>query len=251
MALLSHQLHLVFAVGQRCRTSFPSVTPPVEEAIANTVALPELMDPMYWLGDGGLFGSAVLAGVIVIVFIETGLLFPFLPGDTLLFTAGLIAAQPNSPIELWAVAPCAAAAAVLGGQSSYVIGRRIGPAVFKKEDSRIFKKHYVTQSHEFFARHGPKALVIAPFIGVVRTFTPVIAGVAEMRYRTFLTFNVIGSLAWGIGLTLVGYFLGNVPFVAHNLELMVLIIAILSTVPVIITVLRTVVRGRADSGTHS
>lgn len=202
------------------------------------MALPELMDPMYWLGDGGLFGSAVLAGVMVIVFIETGLLFPFLPGDTLLFTAGLIAAQPHSAVNMWSVGPCAALAAVLGGQVGYALGRHLGPALFRKPDARLFKQRYLTDSHEFFERHGPKALVIAPFIGVVRTFTPVVAGVAGMRYRVFLIFNIIGSLVWGVGLTAVGYFLGNIEFVAGHPELMVLAIAVLSTMPVAVAVVR-------------
>lgn len=202
------------------------------------MALPEVMDPMYWLGDGGLFGSTVLIGVMVIVFIETGLLFPFLPGDTLLFTAGLIAAQPHSTLALWSVGPCAALAAALGGQVGYALGRHLGPALFRKPDARFFKQRYLAHSHEFFERHGPKALVIAPFIGVVRTFTPVVAGVAGMRYRVFVTFNIIGSLAWGVGLTAVGYFLGTIEFVAGHLELMVLAIAVLSTMPIAVAVLR-------------
>src|SRR5215813_14110344 len=134
------------------------------------------MDPMYWLGNGGVFGSAVLVGVMVIIFIETGLLFPFLPGDTLLFTAGMIAAQATTPISIETLTPCTALAAVLGAQCAYLIGRRVGPAVFRKDDSRIFKKRYLATSHEFFAHHGTKVLVIAPFIGVVRTYVPVVAG---------------------------------------------------------------------------
>lgn len=209
------------------------------------VALPEVMDPMYWLGDGGLFGSTVVAGVMVIVFTETGLLFPFLPGDTLLFTAGLIAAQPGSALELWSVGPCAALAAALGGQVSYALGRRLGPALFRKPDARFFKQRYLIRSHEFFARHGPKALVIALFIGVVRTFTPVVAGVAGMRYRVFLVFNIIGSLAWGLGLSAVGYFLGNIDVVAGHLELMVIAIAVLSTMPVAAAAARSLIARRA------
>jgi membrane-associated protein len=209
------------------------------------LALPEVMDPMYWLGDTGPFGSAVLLGVVVIVFIETGLLFPFLPGDTLLFTAGLIAAQPHSAVDLWSVGPCAAVAAVAGGQVGYGLGRRIGPALFGKPDARFFKQRYLRESHRFFERHGAKALVIAPFIGVVRTFTPVVAGIAGMRYRMFLLFNIIGSSLWGLGLTTVGYFLGNVAFVAQHLELMVLAIAVLSTLPVAITVVRAAVVTRS------
>jgi membrane-associated protein len=203
------------------------------------------MDPMYWLGDGGPFASAVLVGVIVIVFVETGLLFPFLPGDTLLFSAGLIAAQPHSAVDLWSVGPCAAVAAVAGGQVAYGLGRRLGPALFRKPDARFFKQRYLTESHRFFERHGAKALLIAPFIGVVRTFTPVVAGVAGMRYRVFVVFNALGSTLWGIGLTCVGYFLGNVDVVAAHLDLMVLAIAVVSTLPVVITVLRAAVLTRS------
>lgn len=205
---------------------------------------------MYWLGDGGLFASAVLPGVMVIVFIETGLLFPFLPGDTLLFAAGLIAAQPNAPVEIWILGPCAAAAAVGGGQLGYLIGRRLGPALFTKDDSRIFKKHYLETSHEFFERHGRKTIVIGHFVGVVRTFTPVIAGASGMPYRLFLTYDIVGAVAWGVGLTLVGYHLGGVPFVSTHLEWIVLTIAVLSSVPVIASILRGLVlrrRAVADS----
>ncbi|MET0455574.1 MAG: VTT domain-containing protein [Mycobacterium sp.] len=197
------------------------------------LALPAVMDPMYWLGDGGLFGSAVLPGVMLIVFIETGLLFPFLPGDTLLFTAGLLAAQSAAPVDVWVLAPCAAAAAIAGGQLGYVIGRRLGPALFKKDDARFFKKHYLTSSHEFFERHGRKTIVIGHFIGVVRTFTPVIAGASGMRYPVFLAYDVLGAAAWGVGLTVVGFHLGNVPLVNRHLDVMVLAIAVLSTVPVV------------------
>jgi len=191
------------------------------------------MDPMCWLGNGGVFGSAVLVGVMVIIFIETGLLFPFLPGDTLLFTAGMIAAQATTPVDIWALTPCTAIAAVLGAQCAYVIGRRVGPAVFRKDDSRFFKKRYLTTSHEFFERHGAKILVIAPFIGVVRTYTPVVAGASTMRYSVFLTFNVIGSIAWAVGLPLIGFWLGAISFVEDHLGLMIVVIACGSVVPVI------------------
>lgn len=207
---------------------------------------------MYWLGDGGLFGSAVLAGVVLIVFIETGLLFPFLPGDTLLFTAGLIAAQPNAPVGIWTLAPAAAAAAVAGGQLGYLIGRKLGPALFTKEDARIFKRRYLETSHDFFERHGRKTIVIGHFVGVVRTFTPVIAGASGMRYRVFLAYDIVGAIGWGVGLTVVGYHLGGVPVVATHLEWIVLAIAVLSTLPVIVSVLRAaVLRRRASSATSS
>lgn len=210
------------------------------------LALPHVMDPMYWLGDGGLFVSAVLPGVMIIVFVETGLLFPFLPGDTLLFTAGLIAAQADAPVDIWTLAPCAAIAAVAGGQLGYFFGWRLGPALFKKEDARFFKKHYLTSSHAFFEKHGRKTIVIGHFVGVVRTFTPVIAGASGMRYPVFLAYDVVGATAWGVGLTVVGYHLGGVSFVNAHLEWMVLAIAVLSTLPVIGSVLRAfTVRRRA------
>lgn len=205
------------------------------------VALPAVMDPMYWLGAGGLFGSAVLPGVMLIVFVETGLLIPFLPGDTLLVTAGLLAAQDDAPVGIWPLAPCAAVAAIAGGQVGYLIGWRLGPALFAKEDARLFKKRYLNSSHEFFAKHGRKTIVIGHFVGVVRTFMPVIAGASGMRYPVFLAYDVVGAVGWGVGLTVVGYHLGGVPFVNDHLEVMVLFIAILSTLPIAISVLRAVV----------
>jgi membrane-associated protein len=199
---------------------------------------------MYWLGNGGPFASAVLPGVMLIVFLETGLLFPFLPGDTLLFTAGLLAAQPNAPVDVWTLAPCAAAAAVIGGQVGYLIGRRLGPALFKKEDARFFKKRYLTSSHEFFERHGRKTIVIGHFVGVVRSFTPLIAGASRMRYPLFLTYDVIGAVGWGVGLVVVGYHLGAIPFVGAHLELAVLAIACLSVLPVAVSAARALLARR-------
>ena len=212
------------------------------------MALPGLMDPMYWLGDGGLFASAVLPGILVIVFIETGLLFPILPGDSLLFTGGLLAAVPNPPVNIWVLVISVAVVAVLGDQCAYFIGRRIGPALFDKEDSRFFKKRYVTESHEFFERHGPKTIILARFVPVVRTFTPVLAGVSYMRYPTFLGFDIVGGILWGAGVTLLGYFLGNVGFVKDHLELMILLIVFLSILPGIISVGRALLERRRSSG---
>ncbi len=198
------------------------------------------MDPMYWLGHGGVFGSAVLIGMMVIIFVETGLLFPFLPGDTLLFTAGVIAAQAITPVDIWTLVPCTA----LGAQCGYFIGRRIGLALFKKDDSRFFKQRYLASSHEFFERNGPKVLVIAQFIGVIRTYTPVAARVSAMRYPVFLTFSALGSIAWGVGLPIVGYFLGNIPFVSRHIEMIVVVIAALSVVPVIASAAAAYIRRR-------
>ena len=208
------------------------------------IALPGIMDPMYWLGEGGLFAAAVLPGILLIVFIETGLLFPLLPGDSLLFTGGLLAAAPNPPVSIWTLLILVPIVAVLGDQCAYFIGRRIGPALFDKEDSRLFKKRYVSESHAFFERHGPKTIILARFVPIVRTFTPVLAGVSQMRYPVFLAFDIVGGLLWGAGVTLLGYFLGNVPFVKAHLELLILLIVFLSVLPGLIAVGRNVFQRR-------
>jgi membrane-associated protein len=210
----------------------------------SVLALANILDPMYWLGEGGLFASAVLPGILIIVFIETGLLFPLLPGDSLLFTGGLLAAQPNPPVNIWVLAISVSVVAVLGDQCAYFIGRRIGPALFDKEDSRLFKKRYVTESHAFFEKHGPKTIILARFVPIVRTFTPVLAGVSYMRYPLFLGFDILGGILWGAGMTLLGYFLGNVPFVKENLEMMILLIVFLSIMPGLLAVGRNLLGRR-------
>jgi membrane-associated protein len=212
--------------------------------ITTTLAMPSILDPMYWLGEGGMFASAVLPGILIIVFIETGLLFPLLPGDSLLFTGGLLAAAPNPPVNIWVLVVSVSVVAVLGDQCAYFIGRRIGPALFDKEDSRLFKKRYVSESHAFFERHGPKTIILARFVPIVRTFTPVLAGVSTMRYPLFLGFDIIGGVLWGAGVTLLGYFLGNVPFVKNHLELMILLIVFLSILPGLTAVGRNMLRRR-------
>src|ERR1700741_4469493 len=165
--------------------------------------MPNILDPMYWIGPQGLFASAVLPTILAIVFVETGLLFPLLPGESLLFTGGLLAA--HGTLNIWVLAPSVALVAILGDQTGYFIGRRIGPALFKKD--------YVTESHAFFEKYGPWAIILARFMPFVRTFTPVVAGVSYMRYPVYLAFDVVGGALWGGGVTVAGYFLGTVPFV--------------------------------------
>lgn len=208
------------------------------------LAMPNILDPMYWLGSGGLFASAVLPGILLIVFIETGLLFPLLPGDSLLFTGGLLAAAPQPPVSIWVLLFSVPLVAVLGDQCAYFIGRRIGPALFDKEDSRLFKKHYVTETHAFFEKHGPKTIILARFVPVVRTFTPVLAGVSYMHYPTFLAYDIVGGILWGAGVTLLGYFLCNIAFVKEHLELMILLIVVLSILPGLTAVARNLLRRR-------
>ncbi|WP_409436165.1 DedA family protein [Mycobacterium sp. SMC-14] len=210
------------------------------------VAMPGLLDPMYWLGAGGIFHGAVLPAILVVVFIETGLLFPLLPGESLLFTGGLLAAKGLAP-DIWILAPAVAVVAVLGDQCGYFIGRRIGPALFKKEDSRFFKKHYVTESHAFFEKYGPWAIILARFAPFVRTFVPVVAGVSYMRYPVYLAFDIVGGILWGAGVTTLGYFLGNVPFVHENLEKIILVILFVSMIPAFIATAKAYRSRRAPS----
>ena len=202
-----------------------------------------ILDPMFWIGPKGLFAAAVLPTILVIIFVETGLLFPLLPGESLLFTGGLLAS--HGTLNIWVLAPAVAVVAILGDQTGYFIGRRIGPALFKKEDSRFFKKHYVTEAHAFFEKYGPMAIILARFMPFVRTFTPVVAGVSYMRYPVYLAFDIVGGVLWGGGVTVAGYFLGTVPFVHQNLETIILAILFVSMIPAMIAAWRGY-RGRRD-----
>ncbi|MBB5914141.1 membrane-associated protein [Nocardia transvalensis] len=210
----------------------------ISDAVASssgTSGIKGLLDPMHLLTETWL-KNAVLPAILVIVFIETGLLFPILPGDSLLFTGGLLAAQPNPPVSIWVLVPATALIAIAGDQSGYWIGRAIGPALFHKEDGRFFKQRYVTETHEFFEKHGPKTIILGRFVPIVRTFMPVLAGVSKMDYRKFLTFDIIGGIAWGGGITVLGYFLGNVAFIRDHVEAIFLVIVFVSILPGIISV---------------
>lgn len=171
-------------------------------------------------------------GLFLIVFAESGLFFGFFfPGDSLLFTAGLFAAQGTLSLPLILVG--CFIAAVAGDQVGYVFGQRVGPALFKRPDSRLFKQEYVERARAFFEKHGPKTIVLARFVPIVRTFAPILAGVGRMQYRTFVSYNLIGGFLWAVGVTLLGYWLGNlIPDVdAYLLPIVALIIA-LSFVPI-------------------
>ncbi|NYI05667.1 DedA family protein [Allostreptomyces psammosilenae] len=195
---------------------------------------PSFLDPDTLIANGGLLM------ILAIVFAESGLLIGFfLPGDSLLFTAGLLTADGEYvPYPLWVVCLAIMAAAVAGDQVGYLFGRRVGPALFRRPDSRLFKQENVTKANEFFERHGPKAIVLARFVPIVRTFTPIIAGVSQMNYRTFVVYNVVGGVLWGGGVTTLGYFLGQIAFVRENIEAMLIGIVFLSVVPVVIEFLR-------------
>jgi membrane-associated protein len=177
-------------------------------------------------------GSTGLLVVMVVVFAETGLLVGFfLPGDSLLFTAGVLTSAGALHLPFWLVALGVLIAACAGDQVGYLLGRRLGPRVFNRPDSRLFARANAERAQAFFARHGPKAVVLARFVPVIRTFAPMVAGVGLMPYRRFLVYNVAGALAWGLGLLTAGYFLGGIPFVAAHVELIVLGVVALSLVP--------------------
>ncbi|MEH0424220.1 DedA family protein [Streptomyces sp. B21-083] len=195
-----------------------------------TLALgPSWLDPDYLLDQFGIWG------LLLIVFAESGLLIGFfLPGDSLLFTAGLLITAGTLDFPLWGAVALICLAAVLGDQAGYMFGKKVGPSLFNRPDSRLFKQENVTKAHEFFEKYGPKSLVLARFVPIVRTFTPIIAGVSGMKYRSFLTFNVIGGVLWGAGVTLLGSWLGNIDFVKKNIEPILLLIVLISVVPIII-----------------
>ncbi|MCM2577658.1 DedA family protein [Streptomyces meridianus] len=198
-----------------------------------------------WLDPDFLIQTFGLIGVMAIVFAESGLLIGFfLPGDSLLFTTGLLVVTDKLSQPLWLVCALISIAAVVGDQVGYLFGRKVGPALFKRPDSRLFKQENVEKAHEFFEKHGPKSLVLARFVPIIRTFTPIIAGVSRMNYGTFVMFNVIGGVLWGAGVTLLGAALGRIGWVHDNIEAMLVGIVVLSVVPIIIEVLRA----RSQSG---
>lgn len=208
---------------------------------------PEFLKPEWWFDKAGRFALPV---VTAIVFAESGLLVGFfLPGDSLLFFTGFLtssAASSEAPFNefaqhmpsLWIVLVCVAAAAIIGDQVGYMFGKKVGPALFRRPDSRLFKQDNVVKAHAFFDKHGPKSIVLARFIPIVRTFTPIIAGVAGMRYRTFVTFNVVGGLLWGVGVTTLGHFLGEIGFIRDNIEYAIVAIVLISVTPVAIELYR-------------
>ncbi|HMF82578.1 MAG TPA: VTT domain-containing protein [Acidimicrobiia bacterium] len=185
------------------------------------------------------FGPWATIALFLIIFAETGLLIGFfLPGDSLLFTAGILASQGNLNIAVIAIG--CFLAAVIGDQVGYTIGRRAGPALFRRPDSRVFKQKYVDRTKEFFEKHGPKTILLARFVPIVRTFAPVLAGVGEMSRRTFSTYNVVGGFIWAVGVTVAGYVLGEA--IGEDIDKYLLpiiaVIIVLSILPPAIEALR-------------
>ena len=186
------------------------------------------LDPKEILNDMSPYGEI---GLILIIFAETGLLIGFfLPGDSLLFTAGILANQGK--LNLAVILIGCFVAAVVGDQLGFTIGQKTGPALLRRPDSRLFKREYIDRTEDFFDQHGAKTIVLARFVPVVRTFAPILAGVAEMKYSVFFRFNIIGAAIWAIGVTTAGYILGNtVPSIDRYLLPIIALIVLGSLIP--------------------
>ncbi len=171
----------------------------------------------------------------VIVFAETGLLAGFfLPGDSMLVTAGLVCALENT-LNIWVLNGLLIAAAIVGDTTGYWIGYHLGPKLFNKEDSLLFKRSHLLRTHAFYEKHGPKTIVLARFVPIVRTFAPTVAGMAKMDYKKFIVYNVVGGIGWVLSMTSVGYFLGrSIPNIDKKIHHVVLIVIFLSFIPILI-----------------
>lgn len=183
------------------------------------------------------YGAWVYAVLFAIIFCETGLVVtPFLPGDSILFAIGSLAAL--HALDYWTVVILLACAAILGDTVNYWIGARVGPRVFTQEHTRFFKKEYLDRTHAFYEKYGGKAIVLARFVPIVRTFAPFVAGIGSMHYGRFLFYNVMGGLLWVVGLITAGYFFGNLPFVKDNFSLVIMAIIVISVLPGVVEYLR-------------
>ncbi len=193
-----------------------------------------LLDPQHLIDTVGLIG------ILVIVFAECGLLVGFfLPGDSLLFTAGLLVASGrlNTPIVVLCV--LISIAAIAGNLVGYEIGRSLGPAVFRRPDSRLFRQEYVEHTQAFFDKYGGRAILLARFVPIIRTFITVMAGVGKMDRRTYTLYSIVGGVLWGTGVTLLGFWLGRIEFVKNNLEFILIGVVLVSVLPILAKVLQT------------
>jgi membrane-associated protein len=201
-----------------------------------TVALPG------WLNADTILqglGPYVFLGVALLIFADCGILIGFLiPGDTLLFTLGLLIARGVVNVPLWLACLILSVCAVVGNVTGYWIGRGIGPKLFDRPDSKIFKRKHVDRTHEFFEKYGARAIILARFVPIVRTFITAIAGVGKMDQRKFFTYSAVGGVAWAVIVPLLGYFLGQVPLVHDNLEVFLIAIPVLSVIPIVFEVVK-------------
>ena len=211
-----------------------------------TLTTPERLIQLLSTAMSGWAGYAMLTGI---VFAETGLLVGFvLPGDSLLFTIGVVAGAGE--LNLVVIMLLLIAASMLGDWSGYLLGRRAGPAIFNRPDSRFFKQEHLQRTKAFYEKHGGKTIIYAKFVPIIRTFAPFVAGVANMRYMRFLSFDIFGGVGWVFSMTILGYLLGEVPIVRRHFEKFVLLIVIVSLLPIIIHAVRARF-GTVHSNTNS
>jgi membrane-associated protein len=204
----------------------------------------DFLDPEHLIQT---FGDYALWGVLLVIFAECGLLIGFFfPGDSLLFTVGLFIAHDLIAQPLWLACVTLTIAAVAGNMCGYWIGRKAGPPIFSRPDSRLFKQEYVDQTFAFFDKYGNRAIVLARFVPIVRTFITVAAGVGQMNLRRYSLYSGIGGVLWATGVTVLGYFLGQIDFVRENIEAMLILIVLISVLPILVELLRTRSRKRDE-----
>jgi membrane-associated protein len=220
--------------------------------------MPSLADTSLALGPSWLdpeqllrmLGPYVLVGLCLIIFAECGLLIGFfLPGDSLLFTAGLFVANGLIGAPIWLVCLLLTVCAVVGNVVGYYLGYQAGPALFNRPDSRLFKREHVDKTHAFFDRYGARAILLGRFVPIVRTFITAIAGIGQMDPRRYFTYSIVGGVAWATGVTLLGFWLGRVTFVRNHVELILIGIVALSLMPIVIEAVKARRLGRRTAGT--
>jgi membrane-associated protein len=200
-----------------------------------TLTTPERLIQLLSTAMSGWLGYAMLTGI---VFAETGLLVGFvLPGDSLLFTIGVVAGAGQ--LNLGIIMLLLTCACLLGDWSGYLLGRRAGPAIFNRPDSRFFKQEYLQRTHAFYEKHGGKTIIYAKFVPIIRTFAPFVAGVGKMQYTRFLAFDIFGAIGWVVSMTILGYGLGGVQLVRRNFEKFVLLIIFVSVLPMLAHAVRS------------
>ncbi len=207
--------------------------------------LPQWLDPVYLLDT---LGGTLFVVVCLIVFAECGLLVGFfLPGDSLLFITGLAVARGSISEPLWLAAVILTVCAFVGNMSGYWIGRAVGPKLFNKPDSKLFKQEYVEKTHQFFDKYGARAIILARFVPIVRTFITAIAGVGKMDQKKFFTYSAVGGALWAAGITVAGFYLGQIDFIAKNIEMMLILVVAISLIPIVFEIIKARKEKKAEA----